>query len=67
MLGSGLQSILWRIFDQLIGCLGLSFLSMLLLTLLVITLNEFLSALDLRAVSHPMLSIAKVAVTTGRD
>jgi hypothetical protein len=67
MLESGLWSILWRIFDQLIRCLGLSFLSMLLLMLLVIMLNEFLSALNLKAVSHPMLSIAKVAVTTGRD
>jgi hypothetical protein len=67
MLRSGLQSILWRIFNQLIRCLRLSFLSMLLLILLVITLNKFLSALNLRAVSHLMLSIAKVAVTIERD
>jgi hypothetical protein len=40
---------------------------MLLLTLLVITLNEFLSTLNLRVVSYLMLSIAKVAVTIERD
>ncbi len=40
---------------------------MLLLILLVITLNEFLSALNLRAVSYLMLSIIKVVVTIGRD
>jgi hypothetical protein len=40
---------------------------MLLLTLLIIMLNEFLSVLNLRTVSHPMLSIAKVVVTMGRD
>jgi hypothetical protein len=40
---------------------------MLLLTLLIITLNKFLSALNLRAVSYPMLSITKIAVTMERD
>jgi hypothetical protein len=40
---------------------------MLLLMLLVIMLNKFLSVLDLRAVSHLMLSITKVVVTIERD
>jgi hypothetical protein len=40
---------------------------MLLLILLIITLNKFLSALNLRVVSHLILSIAKVAVTIERD
>jgi hypothetical protein len=40
---------------------------MLLLMLLVITLNKFLSALNLRAVSYLILSITKVVVTIGRD
>jgi hypothetical protein len=40
---------------------------MLLLMLLVIMLNEFLSALNLRTVSHLILSITKVVVTIERD
>jgi hypothetical protein len=40
---------------------------MLLLTLLIIILNEFLSTLNLRAVSHLMLSITKVVVTIEKD
>jgi hypothetical protein len=40
---------------------------MLLLILLIITLNKFLSVLNLRAVSHLMLSIIKVVVTIERD